>query len=117
LTAALSVLLLSMVRAMAYDVDFEATQPDPDLVCLTEVAPAFAKQFERRFARRYPFLRFAPARGTWGLGLASRHSITRAHVRAAVAPHARWREWLACSRLAAPGCREGPPLCSLALCA
>jgi endonuclease/exonuclease/phosphatase (EEP) superfamily protein YafD len=76
------------VRAMAYNVDFDAKEParsldliereDPDLVCLTEVTPAFAKEFKQKFANRYSYVRFAPARGTWGLGLASRFPLTDA---------------------------------------
>ena len=85
------------VRTMAYHVDFDAEHPsrsleliereDPDLVCLTEVTPAFAKEFKRRFANRYPYLHFAPALGTWGVNRTGKFdmAMSAAHVLIAVA--------------------------------
>ncbi len=51
---------------------------DPDLVCLTELTPTFVRAFERRLGARYPHRVFAPKRGTWGVGIASRTPLSDA---------------------------------------
>jgi endonuclease/exonuclease/phosphatase family metal-dependent hydrolase len=47
----------------------------PDVVCLSEVTPAFVSAFERSQAARFPHRAFAPKSGTWGLGVASKYPL------------------------------------------
>ncbi|WP_187345170.1 endonuclease/exonuclease/phosphatase family protein [Cystobacter ferrugineus] len=75
--------------AMTYNVLYDAPAPDveksldviekekPDLLCLRELTPGFARAFRERLAREYPHTVFAPRTGTWGVGLASRHPLSR----------------------------------------
>ncbi len=65
----------------AEDVDASVdviAEADPDLVCLTELTSKFVKAFERRLGARYPHRVFAPTRGTWGVGIASRTPLSDA---------------------------------------
>jgi endonuclease/exonuclease/phosphatase (EEP) superfamily protein YafD len=48
---------------------------DPDVVCLTELTPAFVKTFETSLGKRYPHRQFAPKSGTWGVGFASKRPL------------------------------------------
>ncbi|MFT3712652.1 MAG: endonuclease/exonuclease/phosphatase family protein [Archangium sp.] len=45
-----------------------------DVVCLTELTPTFVKALESSptLAKRYPYRSFAPQKGTWGVGFASK---------------------------------------------
>lgn len=52
-------------------------QEDADLICLRELTPAFVKRFEARLGERYPHRVMKPKRGTWGVGIASKHPIVR----------------------------------------
>jgi endonuclease/exonuclease/phosphatase (EEP) superfamily protein YafD len=47
---------------------------DADVVCLTELTPTFVKGFETspKLAKAYPYRSFAPQKGTWGVGFASK---------------------------------------------
>jgi endonuclease/exonuclease/phosphatase (EEP) superfamily protein YafD len=73
---------------LAYNVDFESSKLDKslglvqrsgaDVVCLEEVTAAFQREFERRFAKVYPHRAFFPARGTWGIAIASKLPLERA---------------------------------------
>jgi endonuclease/exonuclease/phosphatase (EEP) superfamily protein YafD len=47
----------------------------PDLVCLTELTPRFVGAFEGALASDYPHRHFAPQKGTWGVGLASKRPL------------------------------------------
>ena len=54
---------------------------DPDVLCLRELSPAFARAFEKRLGRRYPHRSLQPkASGTWGVGIASRLRLSSARV-------------------------------------
>lgn len=54
---------------------------DPDVLCLRELGPAFARAFEKRLGRRYPHRSLKPkASGTWGVGIASRFRMAGARV-------------------------------------
>jgi endonuclease/exonuclease/phosphatase (EEP) superfamily protein YafD len=74
-------------RAMAYNVLYDAADVEaslaaidseqPDFVCLRELTPKFAKAFRKRFARQYPHMALEPRKGTWGVGIASRHPLAR----------------------------------------
>jgi endonuclease/exonuclease/phosphatase (EEP) superfamily protein YafD len=57
----------------------------PEVLCLTELTPAFVKAFEGSLATRYPHRALQPATGTWGVGLASTLPLRDVQVRA-VAP-------------------------------
>lgn len=70
------------VTLLAYNVLFEGAddakslsaiaEAAPDVVCLTEVTPRFAKAFEKRLGATYPHRALQPAKGTWGVGFASK---------------------------------------------
>ncbi len=74
-------------RAMAYNVLYDATDVEasldaidseqPDVLCLRELTPKFAKAFRKRFSRQYPHMALEPRKGTWGVGIASRHPLLR----------------------------------------
>ena len=74
-------------RAMAYNVLYDAKDTkasldvieseQPDILCLRELTPAFAESFRKRFALKYPHQALSPRKGTWGVGIASRHPILR----------------------------------------
>ncbi len=54
----------------------------PDVVCLTELTDGFVKTFEARLAADYPYQHFVTTKGTWGVGIASKHPIVSASVTA-----------------------------------
>lgn len=70
------------VTLLAYNVLFEGAddaktlaaidEAAPDVVCLTEVTPRFVKAFEKALGAKYPHRAFQPAKGTWGVGFASK---------------------------------------------
>ncbi len=78
------------LSAMSYNVLFDAAEveatlkaierADPDVLCLTELTPKFARAFEKRFGERLRFRSFHPRDGTWGVGIASRFPLTNAKV-------------------------------------
>lgn len=47
----------------------------PDVVCLTELTPRFVKAFEKKLGAKYPHRAFQPAKGTWGVGFASKRPL------------------------------------------
>ncbi len=49
---------------------------DPDILCLTELTPDFARQFNRRLHKRYRYQALYPKKGTWGVGLLSRYPLS-----------------------------------------
>ncbi|MFO0594723.1 MAG: endonuclease/exonuclease/phosphatase family protein [Myxococcaceae bacterium] len=59
--------------------------PDADLVCLSELTPAFVTAFEKARSADYPYRAFFPQKGTWGIGLASKVPLTEVKL-APVAP-------------------------------
>ncbi len=75
--------------AMTYNVLYEAPAADvarsldviarekPDVVCLRELTPTFARAFRARLGRDYPHAVLAPRQGTWGVGIASRYPLSR----------------------------------------
>ncbi|MCY1073500.1 endonuclease/exonuclease/phosphatase family protein [Archangium lansingense] len=76
-------------KAMAYNVLYDAPAEDieksleviekekPDVLCLRELTPTFAKAFRKRLGKEYPHTVLTPRRGTWGMGIASRHPLLR----------------------------------------
>ncbi len=78
------------LQVMAYNVMFDAATPDksidlieredPDVLCLTELTPGFAKRFNDRLGARYPHRSFEPRSGTWGVGMASKRPLSSAKV-------------------------------------
>lgn len=52
----------------------------PDVVCLTELTPAFVTRFETALAKDYPHRSFSPKAGTWGVGLASKVPLSDVRV-------------------------------------
>lgn len=74
-------------RAMAFNVLYNAEDTkasldaidseQPDILCLRELTPTFAEAFRKRFALKYPHQALSPRKGTWGVGIASRHPILR----------------------------------------
>ncbi|WP_395837285.1 endonuclease/exonuclease/phosphatase family protein [Archangium violaceum] len=76
-------------KAMTYNVLYEAPAEDveksldviekemPDLLCLRELTPGFAQAFRKRLGKQYPHTVLAPRKGTWGVGVASRHPLLR----------------------------------------
>lgn len=48
---------------------------DPEVLCLTELTPAFIKTFEASLAKTYPHRSFSPKTGTWGVGFASKRPL------------------------------------------
>lgn len=76
-------------KAMAYNVLYDAPAEDmekslevierekPDILCLRELTPEFAKAFRERLGKEYPHTVLKPRRGTWGMGIASRHPLLR----------------------------------------
>ena len=81
-------MLAAALLILAYNVDFESSKIDKslaliersgaDVVCLEEVTLAFQREFERRLAKVYPHRAFFPARGTWGIAIASKLPFARA---------------------------------------
>lgn len=75
------------LHVMAFNVLFEGADDeksvkaiadeDPDVVCLTELTPAFVKTFEASLGKRYPHRQFAPKSGTWGVGFASKRPLKK----------------------------------------
>lgn len=73
------------VKVMAFNVLFKGADDaksikaiadeSPDVVCLTEVTPAFVKRFESSLKKDYPHRHFEPRAGTWGLGFASKRPL------------------------------------------
>lgn len=49
---------------------------DPDILCLRELMPDVAAEFESRLSARYPY-RDLRAEGGWGVGIASKYPILR----------------------------------------
>lgn len=47
----------------------------PDVLCLTELTPAFVSAFEKSLGADYPHRQFAPKSGTWGVGFASKRPL------------------------------------------
>ncbi|MFE8604772.1 endonuclease/exonuclease/phosphatase family protein [Archangium violaceum] len=76
-------------KAMAYNVLYDSPAEDieksldvierekPDILCLRELTPGFAKAFRKRLGKEYPHTVLIPRRGTWGMGIASRHPLPR----------------------------------------
>lgn len=76
-------------KAMAYNVLYDAPAEDmeksldviekekPDVLCLRELTPEFARAFRKRLGKEYPHTVLTPRRGTWGMGIASRHPLLR----------------------------------------
>ncbi len=72
-------------KVMAYNVLYDSTEMDasldtieaqlPDILCLTELTPSFARSFSKRLGKQYPHRYFVPHPGTWGVGIASRHPL------------------------------------------
>ncbi|PTL85097.1 hypothetical protein DAT35_05230 [Vitiosangium sp. GDMCC 1.1324] len=74
---------------MTYNVLYDAPAEDveksldviekekPDILCLRELTPGFAKAFRKRLGKEYPHTVLAPRGGTWGVGIASRHPLLR----------------------------------------
>ena len=50
----------------------------PDVLCLTELTQPFVKTFEAKLSKDYPYRHFETAKGTWGVGLASKFPIAAA---------------------------------------
>lgn len=77
------------VTVMAYNFLYSAPEEDiaksleviekeaPDVLCLRELTPGFAAAFRKRLGKNYPYLQLMPRKGTWGVGLASRHRLLR----------------------------------------
>lgn len=77
-------------KAMTYNVRYDAPEAEraksldvieeelPDVLCLRELTPEFARAFRQRLGARYPHTEFAPRQGTWGVGIASRHTLSHA---------------------------------------
>ncbi|NTX61736.1 endonuclease/exonuclease/phosphatase family protein [Myxococcus sp. CA051A] len=77
------------VTVMTYNVLYSAPPEDvaksldliekeaPDILCLRELTPGFASAFRKRLGKEYPHVRLVPRKGTWGVGIASRHPMTR----------------------------------------
>ena len=78
------------VTLLAYNVLFEGADDAktlaaigdaaPDVVCLTEVTPRFVQAFEKALGAKYPHRAFQPAKGTWGVGLASKRPLRAVEV-------------------------------------
>ncbi|QRN96576.1 endonuclease/exonuclease/phosphatase family protein [Archangium violaceum] len=76
--------------AMTYNVLYDAPAEDieksldvierekPDILCLRELTPAFATAFRKRLGKELPHTVLMPRKGTWGVGIASRHPLSRA---------------------------------------
>lgn len=76
-------------KAMTYNVLYDAPAEDveksldviekekPDILCLRELTPGFAKAFRERLGKDYPHTVLVPRQGTWGVGIASRHPVLR----------------------------------------
>ncbi len=76
-------------KAMAYNVLYEAPAEDveksldvierekPDVLCLRELTPGFAQAFRKRLGKEFPYSVLMPQKGTWGVGIASRHPLLR----------------------------------------
>jgi endonuclease/exonuclease/phosphatase (EEP) superfamily protein YafD len=76
-------------KAMAYNVLYDAPAEDveksldviasekPDILCLRELTPDFARAFRKRLGKEYPHTVLAPRKGTWGMGIASKHPLPR----------------------------------------
>jgi endonuclease/exonuclease/phosphatase (EEP) superfamily protein YafD len=74
---------------MAYNVLYDAPPEDveksldvierekPDLLCLRELTAGFAKAFRKRLGKEFPHTTLEPQKGTWGVGIASRHPLLR----------------------------------------
>jgi len=116
------------LRVMTYNVLYSASEEDvgrsldviekeaPDILCLRELSPRFAHAFRKRLGAKYPHSRLLPRKGTWGMGIASKHPLARAEP-FAQKPHrmpgleaevrvGRRRLKVACVHLMAPGARH-----------
>lgn len=77
-------------KLMAYNVLFKGADDAkslvaiadeaPDVLCLTELTPAFVAGFEKALGAKYPHRKFHPTAGAVGVGLASRYPIEAAEV-------------------------------------
>ncbi|MCY1021145.1 endonuclease/exonuclease/phosphatase family protein [Pyxidicoccus sp. MSG2] len=77
------------LKAMAYNVLYSSSEEDvrksldviakeqPDILCLRELTPRFARAFQQRLGKEYPHSQLLPRKGTWGVGIASRHRLLR----------------------------------------
>lgn len=79
------------VSIMAYNVLYDSTeieksldaieQADADIVCLRELSSTFARAFEKRLGKKYPYRALVPKKsGTWGAGIASRFKVSNSTV-------------------------------------
>lgn len=79
-----------MTTAMAYNVLYNAEDPQasvaliakaaPDIVCLRELTPKFVTTFKKGLGKTLPYQKFFPKKGTWGAGIASKYPIRNASV-------------------------------------
>lgn len=73
------------IALMAYNVLYNSTETekslelikayDPDVLCLREMTPKFAKAFVTKLGKNYPSRSFHSRKGTWGVGIASKYPI------------------------------------------
>lgn len=78
------------LSVLAFNVQYDSPHPErsldlidtesADLVCLTEITPAFAAALQKRLGTRYPHHVVHTASGTWGVGLWSRVPLTDAAI-------------------------------------
>lgn len=76
-------------KAMTYNVLYSAPEEDiqksldviekeqPDILCLRELTPRFTRAFRERLGKEYPHSLLLPRKGTWGVGIASKHRLLR----------------------------------------
>ncbi|MFP2924198.1 endonuclease/exonuclease/phosphatase family protein [Pyxidicoccus sp. 3LG] len=52
----------------------------PDILCLRELTPRFTRAFQKRLGKEYPHSVLLPRKGSWGVGIASRHRLLRSEL-------------------------------------
>ncbi len=79
-------------KALTYNVLYDASPEDversvdvieaakPDVLCLRELRPRFARAFEKRLGREYRQRHLQTHKGSWGVGIATRHRLLRTEV-------------------------------------
>jgi endonuclease/exonuclease/phosphatase (EEP) superfamily protein YafD len=79
-------------KAMTYNVLYSSPEEDvqksldviekeqPDILCLRELTPRFTRAFRKRLGKEYPHSVLLPRKGTWGVGIASRHRLLRSEL-------------------------------------
>ncbi len=73
------------LTALAFNVEYDSDEPaksiaaiekaDADVVCLSEVRPAFYARLLEKVGKRYPYRSMQTASGTWGIGILSRFPL------------------------------------------